>query len=368
MKILHLIYAGLGGHTSVFFAHAKFAKENNIDLIACLYGIEEPLLNTIESLKEEGITHKFIKKKKGLDFLFNIKVFRFINKIDPHIVFLHTAQPLLPLKIFDFFFFKSRKYIVRETQALTLKTRRQNFNSAFSLLLADRVIFLSETYQEEFLKKKKWMRRYRGKSKVILNGLDVDKYSPDNKVDILRNSDIVKIGMVSRLVPIKDYYTVIDAIAQIVENGYKVEFHIGGDGQTFNEIKEYIELNRLQEYVIMHGLLSPDEIVLFLQNLNIYVHSSYGETMSNSIMQAQSCGLPIIASDVFGINNVIKNGENGLLFPLKDKEALVNCIENLIKKPEFRAELGRISRKFAIENLSDSAMFRSYFQVFSDVI
>ncbi|MBK8495622.1 MAG: glycosyltransferase family 4 protein [Chitinophagaceae bacterium] len=53
----------------------------------------------------------------------------------------------------------------------------------------------------------------------------------------------------------------------------------------------------------------------FLQSLDIYVHASLGETMSTAIMQAMACKLPIVASDVNGINNMIIHGKTGILVP-----------------------------------------------------
>lgn len=59
--------------------------------------------------------------------------------------------------------------------------------------------------------------------------------------------------------------------------------------------------------------LMKENLVQFLQSLHLYVHASLGETMSTAVMQAMGCGLPIIASDVNGINNMIDNGRTGIL-------------------------------------------------------
>lgn len=364
MKIVHLIYAGLGGHTSVFFAHEKFAAENGIELAVCLYGIEEPLSSTILLLEQKKIPYIFVKKKRGFDFSFANKVAKVVFSFKPDIVFLHSAQSLPWLKVIHFFKHRTKKirFIVRETQALNLKTIRQKVLSKISLLLADTVVFLSEGYRMDFFSTFPSGKKYIHKTRVIPNGLDIDYFKPLPSSDGERKP--IHIGMISRLVAIKDHRTLIDAVLKLRESGYDVILHIAGDGATFNDIQKHILSRKASQAIVMHGLLSGSKIVEFLQSLDIYVHSSLGETMSNSIMQAQSCGLPIVATDVFGINNIIVSGETGYLFPLGDVDELVKILTCMVNDNTLIEKYGKRSRKYAVEHLSDSRMFNEYLEIF----
>lgn len=366
MRIVHLIYAGLGGHTSVFFAQEKFAEEYGIELAVCLYGVEDPLPSTISALVQKKIPYTFVKKRKGVDLGFTNKISSAIFKFDPDIVFLHSAQALPGLKLSAFLKFQHRKikFIVRETQALNLKTTRQKAFSALSLLLSDSVVFLSEDYRSKFFSGSVWKKKFFKKTSVILNGLDVDYFKP-RTVRKHDSQNLYRVGMISRLVSIKDHYTLIDSVVELRSLGYNIELHVAGDGVTFNDIQKYVATKGATDFVIMHGLISGSRIVSFLQSLDIYVHSSLGETMSNSIMQAQSCGLPIIATDVFGINNIIIDEENGYLFPLGDAGALVMIITRMLNDSGLIHTYGSISRAYAIEHLSDGKMFYEYYQLFS---
>ena len=100
--------------------------------------------------------------------------------------------------------------------------------------------------------------------------------------------------MQSRLQPNKDHMPLIRAFAQICKCFPEKQFHldIAGNGSTYIEILELIKQMGLSKFVTLYGTLVKFELLDFLNNLDIYVHCTHGETMSNSIMQALSCGLP----------------------------------------------------------------------------
>ena len=113
-------------------------------------------------------------------------------------------------------------------------------------------------------------------------------------------------------------------------------------------------------------MLEEKALVIFLQQLNIYVHASLGETMSTSIMQAMACGKPIIASDVPGINNMIENNVTGVLVPAKNAGAMVEAIMLLINNPMLANKLAANAFNFALENYSNKKMLDNYKTIFTD--
>ena len=111
-------------------------------------------------------------------------------------------------------------------------------------------------------------------------------------------------------------------------------------------------------------MLNENDLIDFMHSLDIYVHASFGETMSNSIMQAMACGLPVIASDVWGINNMISDSENGILFRSKDEIHLYECMCKLIYDKEFRKKLADNARLYAEREFSSEMLFNKYSQLF----
>jgi glycosyltransferase involved in cell wall biosynthesis len=99
--------------------------------------------------------------------------------------------------------------------------------------------------------------------------------------------------------------------------------------------------------------------------LDVYVHASTGETVCYAIMEAQAAGLPIVASDVDGINNVIHDRVNGFLYPSGDFRALARVLEALINDRASRAEYGRISRTLMEDLARRSNMAEEYCRMLS---
>jgi len=362
-KILHSFYAGLGGHTAVFFASLKYS-EGFFDTFVAMYGIEDPLVSTKNQLKDNNIPFLFEKKRGKFDFFHAVRYAWAIRKKQADVVFLHGGYGILYVFLFCVLFGKS-KIVIRETQALNLKTRRQRFNSVLSLFLATRVVFLSEDYRNQFFNSS-LKRNFLHKAKIIPNGLDLEMFQP---APLEAKTEIINIGMFSRIVPIKDYRTLINAFAKIIEKEYfQTRLVIAGDGSDLPNIIQYTKDMNVDKYCIFKGLLNRDQLVDYLQTLDVYVHSSLGETMSNSIMQAQACGLPIVATDVFGINNVVTNKVNGFLFDLGDVEGLVSHLEAFINSSDMRSEFGDRSRVYAEEHLSDELMGRRYNKVFKEMV
>ena len=134
--------------------------------------------------------------------------------------------------------------------------------------------------------------------------------------------DSHQIGMLSRLTKTKDHNTILLALYNLLKKGYKIKFMIAGDGETKKEIEKKAKELNLENAVIFCGMLKEDEVLNFFKSIDIYVHSTLGETLSTALLQSFSMGLPTIATDVKGVNNLVQHRKNGLLFPLYDAKGV----------------------------------------------
>lgn len=353
MKITHLLYGGLGGHSNVFFSLVREDKKAVFNYSAIFYGIESPSEDLLRTLTGMSIAHRFVKKREGLDLIYWVQIFRALQREHPDIVFLHSSYNIIPCVLYRIF--NKSVIIVRETQANHLKSRIERLMLGVALLFSNKVVFLSKFYRDQI--KGSYGILFSQKRNVIIpNGLDLNFFKPNST-----NMETYSIGMLSRIVPIKDHKTLIEAFSKLkIEN---IKLKIAGDGESLNSLKELARKLKLEENVIFHGRVREEDIPDFLNALNIYVHATYGETMSTSIMQAQACGLPIIASDVDGVNNVIKHGINGLLVPVGDVQILAEAIEELVNNEQLRDNLSTASLAYSKENLSSQTMFGRYKKV-----
>lgn len=363
MKILHILYAGLGGHGNVFFSMVRADINNEFEHEALFNGVEELRDEYITRCTDSSIKWNFVKKKQGLDLVFYKKIITAIRNTAPDIIFLHGSTAIIPVKIASWITRKKQIIITRETQANGLKKSRDWFTLKAALLLSTKTVFLSEAYNEEIKKKELWFYRKK-RVAIIPNGIDLQKFSITPK----QITDTVIVGMQSRIVKIKDHKTLLLAFAQLLKDislpGKIFLLKIAGDGDHREQLQQLVKELSIENNVEFTGVLAEDDLVTFLAGLDIYVHASLGETMSTAIMQAMAGYKPVIASDVPGINNMITDGFTGILVPVQNSVLLYEKIKALILSP---AEVQRISANahdYAVAHFSNDTMFSKYRTLF----
>lgn len=363
MKVLHILYSGLGGHGNVFFSMVNADLKREFDFAAIFNGIEPIRDEYVEQCKKKNIPFAYIEKKPGLHPGFFIKLYREIKKTNPDIIFLHGGIAVLPAWLAKLFSRRIKKIIVRETQANHLKNRGDWIRLTLSMMFANRIVFLSEEYHQEVAKKMGWIYSKK-KSSVIPNGIDLNLYAPRPHTP----SPSIKLGMVGRLVNSKDHSTLLKAIAELKKQDptRSIKLMIAGDGEYKNELSSTAQELNIAEDVIFTGQLNELELVDFLRELDIYIHASLGETMSTAIMQAMASGKPIVASDVPGIHNMIEHGKRGLLVPAQDPEALARVLHELINNKPEQERLASAALTYAQENFSNLIMLDQYKQLFNN--
>lgn len=356
MKILHVLYSGLGGHGSVFFSMVTADGSHEFEYEALFNGIEDLRAEYKTKCKNLGIEWSFIKKKTGIDLTYYKNLLRIIKNSNAEIIFLHNSAYIIPAKLAAFFSKLKKKIIIRETQANNLKGKRDWLWLSMAFLLASKIVFLSEEYRNEVQKKLHWLYS-KNKVVVIPNGIDLAIFYPVINMNKLQ----ITIGMQGRLTENKDHTTFLHAFALLKNQGYNnIKLKIAGDGTRKSELILLAKKLNIENEVEFTGILEENNLVQFLHNLTIYIHASHGETMSTAIMQAMACGLPIIASDVPGINNMIINNKTGILVPVKDIKSMVDGILKYINNKNFRETMAINGFGYAKENFPAGKMLESY--------
>jgi glycosyltransferase involved in cell wall biosynthesis len=360
MKILHVLYSGLGGHGNVFFSMIKADVNKQIEYQALFYGIEDIKNEYIEQCEENEIKYFFAKKKRGLDIPYYWLILKYIKRSKADIVFLHGSAYILPAKIASFFSKKKYRIVIRETQANHLKTKAQWITLCFAMLLADKIVCLTKEFNSQIRKKIKYL--YKNEKVIVIpNGIDLEVFKP--KEGKLHTNEF-NIGMQSRIIDIKDHITLLKAFAIVKKSegakGKILTLTIAGDGELKEELIRLSETLAIKDVVIFTGMLHEKDLIDFLQTLDLYVHASLGETMSTAIMQAMACRLPIIASDVDGINNMITESSTGILVQVKNELLLAEAIIDCIKNPVKTNSLAESAYQYALNNFSNQTMFAEY--------
>jgi glycosyltransferase involved in cell wall biosynthesis len=134
------------------------------------------------------------------------------------------------------------------------------------------------------------------------------------------------------------------------------------------------QLSALQKFLHQHNLLSTvtilppvEDILPFLYGADIFVMPSRSEGLSNSILEAMACGLPVIATRVEGNTDLIEDDVNGLLVAPDDEGNLVNALTQLLTMPEKAAALGQRARQMVCEKYDLQSMVGQYTALYSSL-
>jgi glycosyltransferase involved in cell wall biosynthesis len=364
MKALHILYSGLGGHGNVFVSMVEADSDHQYQYEALFFGIEDIRPEYIKMAEEKGIPWHFVKKKPGLDLASYRKIVKIIKQSAPEILFIHGSAYFFPAWYAALVAPHKIKIVLRETVPSHLKTMIDWVGLAFALVFAKKTVFLNVEYRD-IIKKQMRLLFSDKRTTVIGNGIDLNLFKPDHK----RTADCIRLGMQGRLSVTKDHATLIKAFHIIVKQGegkQNFELILAGGGTEREALEKLAAELMIQDKVKFLGMLKEAALPAFINSLDIYIHATLGEMMSTAIMQVMACDMPIVASDVFGVNNMIKNGENGLLVPVGDEHKLATAIRFYLDNPEVRDAHGKNGFAFAENNYSSKLMFKRYQAVFEE--
>ncbi|MEW6418488.1 MAG: glycosyltransferase [Nitrospirota bacterium] len=207
---------------------------------------------------------------------------------------------------------------------------------------------------------------------TIINGVDTSRFvpvDPERKQALrstigLTEADKV-IGTVCRLDPIKNLDFLLKCFPAIVSLVPNAMIVIAGDGPNRDHLIKHAETLGISSRVIFLGRSSNVENIMPM--FDIYACTSLSEGTSMTILEAMSCGLPVIASDVGG-NSRLVDSSNGYLFPLNDEALFTNNIIALLNDKAVLNELGSQSRIKVQKEFSIDQMIESYQRLYESVI
>lgn len=176
----------------------------------------------------------------------------------------------------------------------------------------------------------------------------------------------VLLGSVGRLDPVKDFPTLLRAFRDLRREASNAKLVIVGDGPSRSKLSDLCNELDLQPFVMWLGERS--DIPLLLRSFDIFVQSSIFEGMSNTILEAMACGLPIVATDTGGNPELIEDGHNGRLVHVGDVEKLTETLSLLLADESLRRRYGSNSRLLAENRFDLALMARRYSDLYESLL
>jgi sugar transferase (PEP-CTERM/EpsH1 system associated) len=200
----------------------------------------------------------------------------------------------------------------------------------------------------------------RARIQFIRNGVDTDKFAPGGAAaaDSPWAPDDVVVGTVARIQDVKNHAMLVDAFARLHPRFPRLKLTIVGDGDLLPALREQVAGLGLQDAVWLPGARA--DIGALLHTFSVFALPSLAEGTPVSMLEAMSCGLPVVASRVGGIPEAVDDGVQGLLVPVGDVEALAAALGRYAGDAELRAAHGRLGRARVEERYSMRAMLTAY--------
>ena len=210
----------------------------------------------------------------------------------------------------------------------------------------------------------------------IGNGIDVTRFNPHNisippqkkREEVGIKADELVVGIVARLVYEKGYMELFQAAVELTRKFDNVKFLVVGPVE--NERKDAVNLELLEE-------LGIEESVIFLgmrkdvpelySIMDIFVLPSWREGIPRALMEAMAMGVPVVATNIRGCREVVKNGETGLLVPVRNHQALAEATAILLQDKQKRIEMGKAGRQYILTNFTEDAVYQRIIQLY-DVV
>jgi sugar transferase (PEP-CTERM/EpsH1 system associated) len=211
----------------------------------------------------------------------------------------------------------------------------------------------------------------------ICNGVDTSKFFPatGKKVGLTDypfalTDDLIIIGAVGRMHGVKDQITLVKSFILVCEAQpelkQKLRLCIAGDGPLREQAISLLADHQLSDLVWLPG--ERGDVAEFMQQLDIFVLPSQAEGISNTILEAMSTGLPVIATNVGGNPELVDDGVTGLLTPAGDPAAMAEKILDYVQNPEKRLQHGRNALERIKNKFSLQAMVGSYQSVYDSFL
>lgn len=318
----------------------------------------------LRQLVAPGVPVFELRRRDGNDPRLVWALYRLFQRERPHIVHTHAWGTLLEGAVAARL---AHVPVVVHGEHGTLQLRwHQRLLQRAAWSRVDQVVSVSTRLAERMASEIRFpIERIR----TIRNGVDLSRFGRMNRVDarvaLGLPADALIVGTVGRLVAVKDHVSLVEAVAQLRHQGFAPLLLVAGDGPLKGEIEQRAAALGITSQVRLLGHRPDVEVVLAV--LNVFVLSSVSEGLSNTILEAMASGLPVVATNVGGADELVDEGVTGLLVPARAPAAMARAMGLLFADGAIRAAMGTAARHRVEAQFSLTEMVRRYEALYVDM-
>lgn len=204
---------------------------------------------------------------------------------------------------------------------------------------------------------------------LIHNGIETERWATRRNLSFYTDAHVLNITALGNLHPHKGYNDLITALAILKQSHLPKPWHVNIAGRdvdgTARIITEMITSNNLQGHVTLLGNVTDRETLL--RKTHIFVHPAHTEGLPNAIIEAMSASLPVVATRVGGVPELVDE-VNGLLVSPQSPKALAEALRTLVSDPERMYTLGQASGVKAQDQFNVKRSIQDYKQLYQRLV
>jgi glycosyltransferase involved in cell wall biosynthesis len=182
---------------------------------------------------------------------------------------------------------------------------------------------------------------------VLGNGVDIEVFEP-GKTKPSENVVLYTGGLSYR----KGLIDLVMAARHVLNKYPEVSFILTGTGPIERELRRMITKMGMTNNFRFLGFVDRARLIELYQSATVYVFPSYYEGVPTSVLEAMACGTPVVATAIDGIPELVVNGKNGFIVPVKNPEAISSAILKLLDDEELRNRIGQAARQTIREHFT----------------
>lgn len=325
-------------------------------------------------IRRQDVQYYALHKRPGKDFGVYLQLWRLLRRLRPQIVHtrnLSVLDCLLPAALAGV---RYRIHGEHGRDMIDIDGSHWKYNMLRRAIrpLVHRYIPLSRDLEN-------WLQHRIGvtpeKISRIYNGVDTRLFQPAPAREPLPDTNFAPpgttvIGTVGRMQSVKDQLTLVCAFLHLLKTvpgaREKLRLALVGDGPLRAQAAAMLAAEDASALAWLAG--SRDDVPRLLRGLDVFVLPSLAEGISNTILEAMACGLPVVATRVGGNPELVTEGETGMLVPAADPVALAGALGHYLRDPSLARRHGRAGRERVEREFSLHAMVQRYLAVYDDVL
>jgi glycosyltransferase involved in cell wall biosynthesis/predicted ATP-grasp superfamily ATP-dependent carboligase len=317
-----------------------------------------------EEVREMGMPLHFRKRQGSVDLGFVMWLARLLRREGIDVVHAHNATAFFYGALATRFVPGVRFLYTEHDRAFPSPLRERGLHTVLART-PNAVVTVSETLKES-------LEQYEcfpaSRVQVIKNGVQLSpptRTRTEVRVE-LDLADRPTVGIVARLAPVKNHAYLLRSWTRVLEHVPDAVLLVVGNGPEEPALRRLASELHLGDSVRFLGFRR--DVPEILSSLDVFVLSSSSEGLSLTLLEASSLALPIVATQVGGNPEVVRNGENGILVPSEDEPAMAQALETLLLDPALRNRLGVAARDRYNAQFTLPAMVDGYARLYRQLV